>query len=606
LAGLVSADAFAKGNLSALQQQQGAFTAGGFFDIANLFYSSKDFPQPIKNGNIKINLVNNGGIADNTTVTISSGHIEVGNDPLDFTLQLNHPVTSADFSGTAKGRFTLDNVKQFVQLEPGTLLSGLLNADMSFAGNKTAIDKKEYDKINVTGTTQLSNVKYISKDYPTGISVANTKLNFNPKNVTLSDLKANYLNTNLTASGTLDNLIGYAMQNQVLSGNINVSADKMNLNDWMGTDTSTSSTTSSEPFQVPANINFTIHANAGNVKYDKVDYSNVEGTLVLNDETVKLQNVKTNALDGSIVLDGSYSTKTNKQDPAISLNYDVKNIDVQKAFFAFNTFQKLMPVGQFLDGKLSSQLSMTGKLGGNMMPDLSSLTGKGNLLLLEGVLKKFAPLDKLANTLQIQELQSISLKDIKNYIEFANGKVLVKPFTVKVKDIEMQIGGMHGFDQSIDYIIQMKVPRKYLGTQGNSLLNNLATQAASKGVPVKLGDVVDLNIKMGGSITNPSVKTDLKETAGDAMKDLQQQAADFAQQKIDSTKQTMKDSLNKVKNQVVTDLKDQLQNNVFGKKDSTKTNNIDSTKKKAEQTIKNTLGNLLNKKKKTTADTTHH
>ena len=77
--------------------------------------------------------------------------------------------------------------------------------------------------------------------------------------------------------------------------------------------------------------------------------------------------------------------------------------------------------------------AMTGKLNGDMMPDFSSLTGNGNLLLLQGILKKFAPLEKLANTLQIDELKEVSVKDIKNYIEFANGKVLVKPFSVKVK-----------------------------------------------------------------------------------------------------------------------------------------------------------------------------
>ena len=188
-------------------------------------------------------------------------------------------------------------------------------------------------------------------------------------------------------------------------------------------------------------------------------------SLTLNDETVKLHNVKADALDGTISFNGFYSTKASKKKPYIALSYNLKDINIQKAFFAFNTLQKLMPVGQFLDGKLNSQLVMTGNLDGNMMPDLSSLSGKGNLLLLEGVLKNFAPLEKLANTLQIDELKSITLKDIKNHIEFSNGKVLVKPFTVKVKDIEMQIGGMHGFDQSIDYVIAMKVPRKYLGSR---------------------------------------------------------------------------------------------------------------------------------------------
>jgi hypothetical protein len=609
LAGLIWADIFAKGDMAALENQQGDFTAGGFLDIKNLFYSSSAFPQPIQNGNMKVQLENSGGIADNTSVNISSGHIEVGKDPVDFTLQLRKPMSLVEFAGTAKGRFTLDNIRQFVKLDPGTAISGILNADLGFNGNKTAIDKKEYDKINLNGTATLNNLKYVSKDYPAGITITNTQVGFNQKNVSLNNLDGNYLNTNFTAKGVLNNLVGYAIQDQPLTGQLDVAADKINLNDWIGTDTATATssgtTTSSGPFLVPAGINFTVNVKADQVKYDKVSYNNVNGALLLSDQTVTLQNVKTEALDGTVTFNGSYSTKTNKKEPGIALSYDIKNVDVQKAFLSYNTMQKLMPIGQFLAGKLNSQLSMTGKLHGDMMPDFSSLTGKGNLLLIEGILKKFAPLEKIASTLQIDELKSVSIKDIKNYIEFANGKVLVKPFTIKVKDIEMQIGGMHGFDQSIDYIVQMKVPRKYLGNEGNNLLNNLAMQAGNKGIPVKLGDVVNLNIKMGGTLLNPSIKTDLKEAAGDAMKDLQQQAVDFAKAKADTVRQTVRDTLNVVKNQVTETAKDELKNKIFGNKDSTKTNNLDSTKKKTEQTLKNTFNSLFNKKKKQAGDSTN-
>ena len=312
------------------------------------------------------------------------------------------------------------------------------------------------------------------------------------------------------------------------------------------------------------------------------------------------------ALEGTMIFNGSYSTKTNKKEPGISISYDVKDLNIQKTFFAFNTIQKLMPIGNFLDGKLTSQLTMTGALNGKMMPELSSLTGNGNLLVLEGFLKKFTPLEKLAAMLQIDELREITLRNIKSYFEFANGKVLVKPFTIKIKDIEMLIGGMHGIDQSLNYIIQMKVPRKYLGTKGNDLINNLATEATNRGIPVNLGEVVELNIRMGGTITNPTIKTDLAQVAGDAVKELKQQAVDFVKQKIDSTKQTIKDSLNDLKKQVTDELKEELKNQIFGNKDSTKPNNIDSTKKNVEKTFKNTINKLLNKKKKTESDSTNN
>jgi len=597
LSGFVWADAFARGNLSAIENHSGPFAAGGFLDIQNLFYSSKSFPQPIRNGNMKVEIENTDGIADKTFVNITAGHVEVGEDPVDFSLAVRNPVSTFDFAGNAKGRFTLDNVKEFVKLDPGTSVSGTMNADLSFSGYKSAIQKSQYDRINTTGTVDLRNIKYVSKDYPTGVNITKTAINLNPKNIVLTSISGNYLNTNFNASGVLNNLIGYAMENQTLSGTLDLTADKMNLNEWLDTDT-TSSGASSGPFLVPANVNFIINAKAGHVKYDKVDYKNISGTLTVNDETVNLQDVRTEALDGVIDFNGSYSTKANKKEPDVAIDYDVRDIDVQKAFYSFNTVQKLMPIGQFLAGKLSSQLSMTGKLDGEMMPDFNSLTGNGNLLLLQGVLKKFAPLEKLASTLQVDELKQVSIKDIKNYVEFANGKVLVKPFLVKVKDIEMLIGGTHGFNQSLDYVIQMKLPRKYLGAQGNALVNNLITQASNKGVPINVGDIVNLDIKMGGSLADPIIKTDLKGVATDASDQLKEQAVDFAKAKVDSTKHAVKDSVRVVKQQVVSNVKEEAKKQLLGSKDSTETkSSIAETKKSAESTIKNTLGSFLKKKK---------
>jgi hypothetical protein len=261
-----------------------------------------------------------------------------------------------------------------------------------------------------------------------------------------------------------------------------------------------------------------------------------------------------------------------------------------------------MPAGKFLAGKLTSQFSMTGKLNEDMFPDLTSLTGNGTLFLIEGVLSKFQPLDKLASTLDVNELKDVSLKDLKSHFEFANGKMLIKPFNLKVKDIDMQIGGMHGLDQSIDYIIGMKVPRKYLGTSGNALVNNLAAQANRKGIPVSLSDMIDLNVKMSGSITNPVIKTDLKQAAGDVTKELKQQATAFVQQKTEETKQTLKDTAAAIKNQVVSDVKTELVSQLTGIKDSSNKISLQDTKQKTVETLRSTFGGLLKKKK--TADST--
>ncbi|RNI37389.1 hypothetical protein EFY79_08300 [Hanamia caeni] len=602
LSGLLDADVSAKGNLAVITQQKpGPFTANGFLNISSLNYSSSDFPQPISNSNVQIKFENPDGVADHTVIQIPAAHLEIGNNPIDFNVLIKNPASVLYFDGAAKGKFNLASVSQFTTLEPGTKLSGMLAADLTFKGNKAAIDKKEYEKINTSGNLNISDLDYVSKDYPQGVRVKNAGFIFNPKNIILNSLSAAYLSSNITANGSLDNAIGYALKDEPIAGNLNVQVDKLNLNDFMGTDTASNENQTSEPFVVPKNVSFVLNADVDKMIYDKTEYDNLKGSVIIKDQMVDLRNIEMNALGGTINMNGSYSTKNDKLHPDVALNYDVKNLDAQKTFFAFNTVQKLMPVGKFISGIINSQLSMTGKLGLDMAPDIATLTGKGDVLLLNGFLQKFAPVEKLAQTLNISQLTDFALKDIKTYFDFANGKVLVKPFHVKVKDIDMEIGGVHGIDQSIDYVIGMKFPRSLMGAQGNALINNLAQKASSTGIPVKVSDSVNLTVRMEGSITNPIIKTNLKESAESIATEMKQQATEFVKTQIDSTKNTVLDSAKAIKNQVVKDLKEDIAKQLIGgKKDSASSEEkpLENAKKNAENTIKNSLNNLLKKKDK--------
>jgi hypothetical protein len=570
-------------------------------DIKDGFFQYPDLPKPVNNVNLSLTVDNPDGITDHTVVNIPQGHLEMDKEPFDFRFFMKNPVSDMFIDAAAKGRLDLSNISQFIKMESGTKLTGLLRADITAAGAISSIEKQQYEQFNAAGTIAMNGLQYASKAYPDGVKVNNLFMTFNPKDITVSDFDGEYKKTNFSMNGSVINVLPYILRGKILSGSLNLKADKMNVNDWMGTstDTSTKGTAASEPFAVPANLDVIIKAQVGRVLYDKLEIQQLSGTMAMKDETVVLDNISGDALDGTMIINGTYSTKESKKKPAISLHYDVKGLDIEKTFYAFNTVQKFMPIGQFISGKLSSQLNINGNLGDNMMPDLSSLTGKGNLLLIEGFLKKFAPLDKLAEILNINDLKEISMKDVKNYIEFTNGKVLVKPFTVTIKDIEMQIGGMQGIDQTLDYIINLKVPRALMGDKGNNFVNSLVSQVNQKGIPLKLGETVNLNVKMGGTIRNPAIKTDLKEAAGNTVDQLKQQAVAFAQAKIDSSKKTINDTINSVKKDLAKSLQDELRKRLASNKDTgqAKTNNIDSSRKRLENTGRGLLKDLLKLKK---------
>jgi len=545
------------------------------------FFQYPDLPQAVQNINLQLQVDNPDGIADHTVVDLRQGHLEMAGAPFDFRLLLKNPLTNRWVDAAAKGRLDLSRVTQFVKLEAGTLLSGVVDADVQVRGSVAAAQKQQLEGFFAAGTIALADLGYRSKAYPDGVEIHKAILRWNPSNVALSEMSGKLQQTNFSATGSLSNLLGYVLRSGTLGGVLTVKADKIDLNKWMPVDTAAATagaTTASGPgaasgtvgsgqtgvFLVPANIDFTLNAAADQVHYDKTDYNKVTGVLLVKDEMVTLKDVRMQALDGTIAMSGSYSTKENKTNPAISFSYDVRKLDVQKTFNAFNTVQKLAPIGKFISGTLSSSLAVKGNLGKDLTPEMNSLTGGGNLEILQGLIGHFAPLDKISSALNVSELKEVALQDIKNSFEFANGKVLVKPFHVKVKDIDMQVGGMHGIDQSIDYAINMKLPRSLLGGQGNALVNNLAAQAASRGVNVSPGETVNLDLKLGGTMSNPQLKTDLKGAAGNMADALKQQAMSFAQAKADSARRVVKDSVAALKNQALGAAKDELVRRLAG------------------------------------------
>ena len=134
-----------------------------------------------------------------------------------------------------------------------------------------------------------------------------------------------------------------------------------------------------------------------------------------------------------------------------------------------------------------------------------------------------------------------------------------------------------------------------MGEKGNQLVNNLVSQVNSKGVPLKVSDIINLNLKLGGFITKPTLKTDLKQGAENLADQLKQQAVDFAKAKIDSAKQAVisavKDTIASVKKQAVQAAKDEIAKQLLGNKNDTSTSG--KAPVKPVESVKGLINNLF-------------
>jgi len=561
--------------------------------ITNGYFKYQDLPAPVKNIQLQLHVTNPDGVNDHLVFAIPSAHLEMNAQPVDIRFLLKNPETSRYVDASVKGSLQLEDVKNFIKLEKGTDLKGKLDADVNVKGSLRNATAENADKFYAAGSVLLNNFFYKDTDYPAGVTINRLAGTFSPEETVIRDVSGKYLSSGFNANGQLFNLFQYLFDKSPLNAAFNVKADQVLVSDFM-TDSSTANpATPAEVFLVPANMNIKLNAAANKVVYEDLTINDVSGTMSLSDETLRFDNLQGRALDGTLLINGSYATKTSKTKPVIALQYAIKEMDVQKTFLTFNTVQKLMPIGKWLGGKLNSELSMTGKLGQDLMPDWQSLTGNGNLFLIEGLLEKFKPLEQLAAKINVEELKQVSLREVRQYFEFTNGKVLVKPFNVNYKDIKMEIGGSHGFDQSLNYIINLAIPRARFGTDGNKIVNDLLAEAMAKGIPVKASEMVNLKVNLSGFINEPIFKIDLKEAASSLKDEITKQAKDFAKAKVDSAKQVVKDTIQVLQKEIFRDASEELKKQIF-KKDSTVS--TDTAKKtKTQDRVKEAGKGILDK-----------
>ncbi len=551
--GKLGLSGFVKGKYSEKEMPSFMLNLG----IKDASFQYPALPQKVSDIQVKLTVVNPDGIVDHTVVNLDQLHLKLGEEPFDFRMLLKTPVSNQWIDASAKGHINLGRVSQFIALEAGTKMLGDIKADVAVKGSIAEAQKQHFDKLDASGSIDIAGLSYASKDYPDGVSISSMLLTFNPRNVSVANLRGQFMDTHFSGNGSVDNFLGYFLNNESLTGRFSLIADKVDVNKLMGATadeatTETQTTESNGVFVVPANLDVELNTTIGTLKYDDIVLTNVSGGVSVKNEVVDMRNIGGNGFDGTLKLSGSYSTAKNKKNPDIAFRYNIGNVDIKKLYNSFSTMQEMMPSAKYISGRLSSEFTMNGSLKEDMTPEMNSLSGKGDMMLLNGLISDYPVAVKLADKLKMPKLKTLKIQDMKLFFSFKNGRVVVEPFNVDLgSGIKAEVAGSHGFDQTLDYGANMAVPRALFGGEANGVLNSLVSKAAGNGVNVNLGENINVKVKVTGTSTNPKIETDLKSAAGDAVKEIKDEIKKVVKEKVDSVKHVVQDTVKAVKQQVV-------------------------------------------------------
>lgn len=473
----------------------------------NASFQYPNLPKSVQNIVIDTKIINKTGILNDTYVNLDKLSFQIDQDVFNAKANIRNITENAIVDAALKGTINLANLSKAYPIKLDKPLSGILKADVTTKFDMQSVEKSQYENINNAGTMSLSSFKYADENGKT-MNISTAIVQFNPSQVNLKQLNASTGKSDISVTGVLENFYGFIFRNQELKGNFNMNSKQLAVDDFMttGEPAKTETATAKKPdaMKIPAFLNCTLTAKATTVLYDNLTLKDVSGKLIVKDEKVTLENIKTSIFGGTIGVNGAVSTKG--KTPVFNMDLKLNQVDIAQSFTQLDMLKKIAPIAGIINGKLNSSIKLNGNLDATeFTPDLKTLTGDllGQLLSTTVNSSNSTLLTALGANLKFIDVSKINLNDLKAAVTFKDGKVNVKPFDIKYKDIKATIGGTHGFDQSMNYNLKFDVPAKYLGSEANALIAKLSAADAAK------LESFPINAVLVGNFTNPKITTDI-------------------------------------------------------------------------------------------------
>ena len=299
------------------------------FSSKNAMFKYDDLPKAVKNINIDAKIINKTGNTNDTYVNFNQLNFKIDEDVFAANGNVANLTTNPKVNLSAKGKMNLANISKAYPFQLKQELSGILNADVTTSFDMNSIEKGLYQNIKNKGTINVSDFKYEGEDVANAFYISKTGLSFNTNSIILNEFNAKTVNSDISIKGNLDNFYGFLFNKEVLKGNFNLNSNNFTIADFLSKETNKEDTkTESGQLKIPAFLDCKFIANAKNVTYDNINLKNVSGTIYVKDESVKLQNLKSDVFGGNIGFNGNVSTKGNTSKFNVDLNLKELNMFV--------------------------------------------------------------------------------------------------------------------------------------------------------------------------------------------------------------------------------------------------------------------------------------
>ena len=497
--GQLTLDAWAKGVLAGDRLPAFETTLAvrdGSFKYASL-------PKAVTGITIDARAANPGGTADATTVDVPTFALTMAGNALRGSFSAATPMSDLRFKAAAAGKVDLGAVKEVYPLGDSIALAGVVTADMQASGRMSDIERERYEAIAASGRLTVEGVTAALAGLPE-VKVRRAAMSVSPAALTLSELGVTVGRSDIEASGTLSNYIGYLLRDQTLRGRLDVRSSLLDLNELLGDASEASADTGAaaapadtaamRAVVVPQNLDLALGASLKKILFQKMVLDDFTGSLTVAKGTVSMNRLAMNAFGGRMSASGSYSTAADAQRPALKLKAEIADASFSTTFDQLDVVRRMVPLFEKTGGDYSMSLDLATRLTQTMDPDYATLQADGAIRSKNIRVQNIAVLEQLAAALKNDALRRIEAKYVDISFTIRDGRIATQPLDLSVGGISLNLSGSTGLDQTIDYTARVTLPE---GSAG--------------------GILTAVDVGIGGSFSSPKITLDVKNAVKDAV-----------------------------------------------------------------------------------------
>lgn len=416
----------------------------------------------------------------------------------------------------------LEELISFYPIDTLENLSGTINLNAEIEGLISEMRSNAYSpSIKANGNAVISDLKATFKQTEKYINIPEGKLELNNRHLNVYNLKLIRGNSDVMLVGELPNFLSYLFDpNEPLTVVARVTSDKIELEDFLF---GAGKSSESASVNIPTNLDFNVSVEVKHLTFAKFVADNIKGNMLLKNQKIALKDLYLNATDGEMKMNAI--ADASGENIKVSGDCELNKLNVQKLFTQLNNFGQTTIQDNNLKGFITTNVDFTGAWDKKLNVDLSSINVTSSILIERGELIGFKPLESLAKYIDVNELKHIKFSTLQSAVEIRNKMITIPKTSIKSNAINLELWGKHGFDNMIDYHIQLllseiiaKRPKKNKDFDEElSLVENDPENRRS------------VFILMTGPIDNPTIKYDRKGAKEKIKEDIKQEKQNLKQ-----------------------------------------------------------------------------